>query len=247
MATEGLIQAGADVFIASRKGEACEAAADELNALGAPGKVVGFAGDVGTEEGVNAMAKALQERTDKLHILMNNAGATWGVRNEDFPFAAWDKVMRVNCAGLFSLTQALLPILSATGTQEDPARVVNVGSAMGDIPVAEGAYSYAASKAGVHHLTLIQAAEYARKNITVNAFAPGPFESKMTAFVTSDAEKREKIGSRIPLGRIGAPSDIAGLMQFLCGKGGAYITGAIIPLSGGNHVETPQGLFTGVE
>ena len=127
MAAEALMRAGATVLIASRKGDACEAVAKELNALGASGKVIGFAGDVGTEEGVDALVKAVNEHTDTLDILMNNAGITWGAPMGDFPFKAWSKVMNVNVAGLFDLTQKLLPMLRASGTVDDPARVVNVG------------------------------------------------------------------------------------------------------------------------
>ena len=111
MAAEALVRAGARVLIASRKGEACEAVAKELNALGASGSAEGFAGDVGTEEGVDAMVAAVKDRTESLDILMNNAGITWGAPLGDFPFKAWGKVMDVNVAGLFDLTQKLLPLL----------------------------------------------------------------------------------------------------------------------------------------
>ena len=88
MAAEGLVRAGATVLLASRKGEACEAVAAELNEMGASGKAIGFAGDVGTEEGVNALVAAVQERTDTLDILMNNAGITWGAPMGQFPHKA---------------------------------------------------------------------------------------------------------------------------------------------------------------
>ncbi|WP_340108045.1 SDR family oxidoreductase [Pikeienuella sp. HZG-20] len=243
MAATGLAGAGARVLIASRKSEMCEATAKEINALGLPGEVEGFGGDVGSEEGIESLAKEVEGRVDALPILMNNAGATWGKPYGQFPHSAWGKVMNVNVAGLFSLTQRLTPLLEAAATQEDPARVVNVGSVMGTIPVAGGAYSYSASKAAVHHMTQILATELAQKRITVNAIAPGPFQSNMTAFATADAENRDRIGAKTPLGRIGAPDDIAGLMIFLCSRAGAYITGAIIPVDGGIHVETVKDLF----
>ncbi|MCX8227018.1 MAG: SDR family NAD(P)-dependent oxidoreductase, partial [Sulfitobacter sp.] len=116
MAAEALIRAGATVLIASRKGDACEAVAKELNAMGASGKAIGFAGDVGTEEGVDAMVEAVKAHTDRLDILMNNAGITWGAPLGDFPFKAWEKVMAVNVAGLFDLTQKLLPMLKKHAT-----------------------------------------------------------------------------------------------------------------------------------
>ncbi|MEP3047066.1 MAG: SDR family NAD(P)-dependent oxidoreductase [Roseibium sp.] len=243
MAAEGLVAAGARVLIASRKAEACENAADELNNLGYSGKVEGFSGDVGSEDGIAALEGEVSRRTDQLDILMNNSGTSWGTPLGQFPYDAWDRVMRLNMTGLFHLTQSLLPLLEASASDEDPARVVNVGSVMGEIPHGDRAYSYAASKAAVHHMTKILGKELAEKRITVNALAPGPFVSNMTAFATADEEVRSRVGAQVPLGRVGRPEDIAAVMQFLCGRGGSYITGAILPISGGINVETGPDLF----
>lgn len=243
MAATGLASAGARVLIASRKLEMCETTAREINDLGLRGRVEAFAGDVATEEGVAALAAETERRAGALHILMNNAGTTWGKPYGQFPWAAWDKVMRVNLTGLFHLTQLLTPLLSKSATLEDPSRIVNVGSVMGTAPIGVGAYSYSASKGAVHHMTKILATELAEKRITVNAIAPGPFQSNMTAFATADAENRDRIGAKTPLGRIGAPDDIAGLMVFLSSRAGAYVTGAVIPVDGGIHVETVKDLF----
>lgn len=243
MAAESLIRAGARVLIASRKGDACEAVAAELNALGARGTAEGFAGDVGTVEGVDAMVAEVKSRTDSLDILMNNAGISWGAELGQFPFAAWEKVMSVNVAGLFDLTQKLLPMLKASGTVDDPARVVNVGSVMGEREMGDGAYSYAASKAAVIHLSKILAKELAGDAITVNALAPGPFVSRMTAFATHDEGMRDQVGKDVPLKRVGRDEDIGGCMLFLCGRGGAYITGAVIPVSGGINVMSGPNIF----
>ncbi|WP_187968259.1 SDR family oxidoreductase [Aquibium microcysteis] len=242
MAAEALIKAGASVLIASRRGAECEKIAAELNALGS-GRADGFAGDVSSEAGVAALAGEVKARTGRLDILINNAGLSWGEPLDTFPYKAWSRVLDVNVTGLFHLTRDLLPLLEAAGTHEDPARIINLGSVMGTQPIADGAYSYTASKAAVHHLTKTLAGELAGRHITVNAFAPGPFQSRMTAFATGTEEKAAKVGSRVPLGRIGRPDDIAGATLYLCSRAGRYVTGAILPLDGGQSVQHGMSLF----
>ncbi|NOD46252.1 MULTISPECIES: SDR family oxidoreductase [unclassified Ruegeria] len=243
MAAEALVRAGARVLIASRKGDACAEVAAELNALDAPGSAEGFSGDIGSEEGIASLVSDIQDRTERLDILMNNSGVSWGAPLGQFPYDAWGKVMSVNVTGIFELTQRLLPILMKSGTADDPARIVNVGSVMGEVPMGDGAYSYSASKSAVLHLTKIMAKELSPYHITVNALAPGPFVSRMTAFATADEGTREKVGKSVPLGRVGRDEDIAGCMLFLCGRGGSYVTGAVIPVSGGINVVTAGNIF----
>ena len=243
MATEGLAAAGARVLIASRKADACEAVAREVNALGLPGKVEGFGGDVATEAGIDALVAEVNSRTDKLNILMNNAGRTWGAPMGEHPYDAWTKLLALNVTGMFHLTQALLPLLKAAATPQDPARVVNVGSVMGDIPKGTATYSYATSKGAVHHMTRVLSNDLAPQGITVNAIAPGPFVSKMTAFALATEKGQDQAAEGVPLGRVGSPEDIAGALQYLCGRGGAYVSGAILPLSGGMQSNAPGNLF----
>jgi NAD(P)-dependent dehydrogenase (short-subunit alcohol dehydrogenase family) len=243
MAATALAQAGATVLIASRKGADCERAADEINALDTRGKVTGFAADVSTEAGIAALVAEVNARTDRLHILMNNAGISWGEPLETFPYHAWAKVMNINVTAVFQLTRDLLPLLEKAASDDDPARVINLGSIMGTQPLADDAYSYTASKAAVHHLTRTLAIEFARRRITVNAFAPGPFRSRMTAFATGTEEGKAKVGSHVPLGRIGEPDDIAGATLYLCGRAGRYVTGAILPIDGGQSVQHGLTLF----
>ena len=243
MIAEALAAGGAKVLICSRKLHAVEAAAADINAAGYAMPVEAFAGDVSTEEGVAALATALRSRTKSLNILVNNAGATWGAPLGQFPHKGWNKIIAVNVEGLFHLTQTLLPELIAAGQDDDPSRVINLGSVMGTIAMGDGAYSYSASKAAVHHLTRILGKELAEHRVTVNAFAPGPFQSKMTAFATAKAAQAKKVGADVPLGRIGTPQDIAAATLFLCGAGGSYVTGAVLPLCGGIHLSTSENIF----
>ena len=243
MATEGLAAAGARVIICSRKADACEAVANEINALGLKGTVEGFGGDVATEEGIDAIVAEVANRTDTLHILMNNAGRTWGAKLGEHPYEAWDKLLKLNVQGMFHLTQQLLPLLRKGATLDDPARVINVGSVMGEIPKGTATYSYAVSKGAVHHMTRVLSNDIAREHITVNAIAPGPFVSKMTAFAIGSKEGQDETAKGVPVGRVGRPEDIAGALQFLCGRGGSYLSGAVLPLSGGMQSVAAGSLF----
>lgn len=239
MMSETLVRAGCTVYIASRKTGALIEVADRLNAIG-PGKVKVLTADLSTEDGTKSLADQLMADSDRLDILCNNSGATWGAPLEDFPRDAWDKILNLNVTAIGELTKHLIPILATTATADCPARIINTGSVMGtrfqaQIGAGNGAYSYAASKAAVHHLTKIYAGELADKHITVNAIAPGPFPSRMMAFATNSEEKRKTMGKTVPLGRVGEPEDIACLIRFLCSKGGGYITGAIIPIDGGQN------------
>lgn len=243
MIAEGLAGGGARVLIASRKAEACEKVAEQINAMDLPGTVEGFGGDVGSGEGIEALAAEVARRTDSLPILVNNAGVTWGAPIDDFPYEAWQKVFNVNVAGLFELTRRLMPLLEKAASDQDPARVINLGSVMGQAPLGDGPYSYSASKAAVHHLTKIMGKELAGRRITFNAFAPGPFPSKMTAFAIGSEAQQEAMDGSVPLGRVGKPSDAAGAALFLCSRAGAYVTGCILPLDGGIGLMSAPNLF----
>jgi NAD(P)-dependent dehydrogenase (short-subunit alcohol dehydrogenase family) len=228
MMARGLLEAGARVYISSRKADACAAAAQELTRYGT---VAAIPADLSTEAECLRLANEVSEREQTLNILVNNAGATWGAPLEDFPAAAWDKVVDLNLKAPFFLTRAFLPLLEAGGTHDDPARVINVGSIDGLHVPSLPTYSYSASKAGLHHLTRVLARELGPRQITVNAVAPGPFESKMMA-ATLEAFGAE-IASRAPLRRIGRPDDMAGVVVYLSSRAGAYVTGAVIPVDGG--------------
>ncbi|MGO8907445.1 MAG: SDR family oxidoreductase [Solirubrobacteraceae bacterium] len=230
MIADGLVRAGAKVIVSSRKVSDVDAAAAQLAAVG---DCWAIPGDVSTPEGAKTLAAATRERFSSLDLLVNNAGAVWGAPLEEFPAIGWDKVSHTNVEGVFQLTVALLPELRAAASAEDPARVINIGSIDGLRTPSLENYSYSASKAAVHMLTRHLAKRLASEHITVNAIAPGPFESKMMAWVLEDPDLHSAVLQEVPLGRIGRPDDVAGLALFLASRAGAYLTGTVIPLDGG--------------
>jgi NAD(P)-dependent dehydrogenase (short-subunit alcohol dehydrogenase family) len=230
MIARGLLEAGAaKVYLAARKAAELEAAVVELSGQG---EVVTVPADLGTSDGVQVLADAIAAKEDKVHALFNNAGAAWGQPFDEFPESGFDKVFDVNVKGVFMLTRALVPLLNAAATQDDPARVINTGSIDGIIAPGRGRdnFSYSASKAAVHMLTHHLAGELAPR-ILVNAIAPGLFPSRMTKVMLTAGE--EAVGAGMPLGRVGQPDDMAGIAVFLASRASAYITGAVIPVDGG--------------
>jgi NAD(P)-dependent dehydrogenase (short-subunit alcohol dehydrogenase family) len=227
MIARAMSEAGARVIVASRKAQACEAVEAELGCRA-------VVADLNEDAGVAALADEVDRQFGGgLDVLFNNAGATWGAPLEEFPRAAWDRVIGVNLLGLFDVTVKLLPALRRRASATAPARVINIGSADGLRAPADENYAYSASKAAVHMLTRHLARRLAPDGVTVNAIAPGPFESKMTAFRLQDAAARSQVEQMIPLARIGEPDDIAGLALFLSARASAYMTGSVIALDGG--------------
>lgn len=230
MVAEGLVRSGARVYISSRKAEVCDEVAAELSQWG---ECHSLPADLADASGVADLAARIAEREPRVHLLVNNAGATWGAPLADYPDAAWDKVMATNVKAPFALTVELLPQLREAASPDDPARVVNIGSIDGiRVPETEN-YAYAASKAAVHMVTRQLAHRLVRDHVTVNAIAPGPFPSKMMAFILDAEGGEELVSGGVPLGRIGRPEDVAGAVIFLASRAGSYLTGAVIPVDGG--------------
>lgn len=230
MVAEGLLRSGVTVLLSTRKADAAEEARQQLSPLGT---VHTIAADISTEDGCRELAEKVGEYTDHLDGLVNNAGATWGATFDEFPPAAWDKVLGVNVKTPFVLAQLLRPLLEAgsdNGTGGGPSRIINIGSIDGlAVPNYEN-YSYSASKAAVHHITRHMAATLA-PSILVNAIAPGPFPTKMMKWVID--EHGDEMNKANPLGRLGRAEDIDGLVTFLLSPASSFITGTTIPLDGG--------------
>ncbi len=228
MIARGFVEAGAKVYISSRKKQVCDQVARELSELG---NCISVPADLSSEAGVEQLAGEIAGRESSLHVLVNNAGANWGAPFADYPASAFDKLFALNVKAVFLLTRELVPLLEQAARPGDPARVINVGSADGVRPPALEVYAYGASKAALHHLTRHLARKLARQLITVNAVAPGPFESKM---MEAKLEKlREQVIAAVPLRRIGEPEDMAGIAIYLASRAGAYVTGTVISVDGG--------------
>jgi NAD(P)-dependent dehydrogenase (short-subunit alcohol dehydrogenase family) len=227
MIARGFVDGGAKVYISSRKAEVCESLAKELSGSG---ECIALPADLSTEAECARLAHELSAREDHLDVLVNNAGATWGAPMTEHDEAAFERVFALNVKGVYHLTKFCRPLLEALATAENPSRVINIGSIDGLRVPAMDTFSYSASKAAVHQLTRHLAKEMA-PIVTVNAIAPGPFESKMmhaTLAAFGDA-----IAHSTPLKRIGRPDDMAGVSIFLASRAGAYVTGAILPVDGG--------------
>src|SRR5271169_5621082 len=226
MIAAGFLANGATVYISSRKADVCDATAARL-AENYGGTCVSIPANLATVEGAAALADALRGRENHLDVLVNNAGVSWGATLEDFPENGWDKVMDTNVKGVFFLTQALLPLLEAGATADAPSRVINIGSIDGIRTSIFDNWSYGASKAAVHALTRQLAATLVRRNVLVNAIAPGPFPTWMLSTGVGgggdvEATDWDQVGQVNPRGRVGRPGDIAGTALFLASAAGAY-------------------------
>ena len=228
MVARGLLQAGASVYVSSRKAEAGEQAVQELSAYGQVGSLPA---DVSREQECVRLAAEVADREDHLDVLVNNAGATWGEALETFPESGWDKVVDLNLKAPFFLSRACLPLLTAAATADEPSRIINIGSIDGLRVPELSTYSYSSTKAAVHHLTRVLAKELGPRHVTVNAIAPGPFPSRMMAATLQ--EHGDAIAATSPLGRIGRDDDMAGAAVYLASRAGAYVTGAVLPVDGG--------------
>src|SRR6516162_2816762 len=230
MIAAGFLSAGAaKVYISARKAGPCEATAKELTAAYG-GKCIALPIDISTVAGCEQLAAEIVKHEPKLDILVNNAGAAWDAEFDEFPESGWDKVMNLNVKSPFFLTKALAPSLRAAASAERPAKVINIASIDGIFVNPMETYSYAASKAGLIHLTRRMAAKLIKDHVVVTAIAPGPFKSDMNRAARDHADE---VATRVPAGRIGNEEDMAGAAIFLASRAGDYVVGATIAVDGG--------------
>jgi len=238
MIAAGFLANGVKVYISSRKASVCNETAKRLMAQYG-GECISIPGNLAELSGIEAVAAEIAKREDRLHILVNNAGVSWGAPIDEFPELGWDKVMDTNVKGYFFLTQKLLPLLRRAATHEDPARVINVGSIDGIKTPIFDTFSYGPSKAAAHHLTRVLAAHLVKENILVNAIAPGPFPTWMLSTGVGgggDVEGTDwdAVARGNPRKRVGTAEDIAGIAIFLSSRAGAYTVGEVITCDGGS-------------
>ena len=237
MISSGFLANGAKVYISSRKSAVCDATAARLSEeYGQP--CISLPADLSGLDGIDALTAELNEREERLDVLVNNAGVSWGAPIDTYPEAGWDKVMNTNVKAVFFMTQRMLPLLEAAASAEHPARVINIGSIDGiKTPVFE-TMSYGPSKAALHTMTSQLAAHLIDRHIIVNAIAPGPFPTWMLSTGVGgggDVETTDwdAVAQTNPSGRVGTPEDIAGLAIFLASRAGAFTVGEIITCDGG--------------
>ena len=226
MIAAGYLRHGAKVYISARKAAACDATAAELSALG---PCISLPADVSTLDGIRSLVAAYSAREQSLDILVNNAGAAWGADFDAFPEAAWDKVADLNMKTPFFLTQALHGLLTEGGKKQ-PAKVINIASIDGQSVNPQETYPYAASKAGLIHLTKRMATRLVQDNIVVSGIAPGAFASDMNRDARDHADT---VSKRIPSRRIGSDDDMAGAAIYLASRAGDYVVGHTLTVDGG--------------
>ena len=227
MMAEGFLRQGATVYISARKAEACEATAAELSALG---RCIALPADVSNAAGIAQLAAAFKAHESRLDILVNNAGAAWGAPFDEFPEVGWDKVVNLNMKSPFFLTQALHGLLSEGAKTGHAAKVINVASIDGQTVNPLETYSYAASKAGLIHLTKRMALRLIQDQIVCNAICPGAFASEMNRAARDEAEQ---VAARIPARRIGVDDDMAAAAIYLASRAGDYVVGTTLTVDGG--------------
>ncbi|WPH02905.1 Hypothetical protein R9X50_00577300 [Acrodontium crateriforme] len=239
-ATAFLLSGAKTVFITARKAggeQGIDQAVERLNALpNLPGRAIGIPANVANVDEIERLVNKVKEYESTLDIVIANAGATWGGPFEPTPDWSSRKILDINVRGVFNLVRLFTPMLAASGSANDPSRVVIVSSVAGtSVPHVgdHGTIMYSASKAAAHHLARNLAIELGPRNITTNTVAPGFFPSKLANGLMEILGGQDQLAAENPRLRLGVPDDIAGVMVFLCSRAASYINGEYISVDGG--------------
>ncbi len=227
---EGLAEAGAQVFLASRKLANCERVAAEIRARG--GSATPLEADVSQPDSIDALVARVLAETKRLDVLVNNAGFGWAAPFYDFPLEGWDRTFGVNVRGLFWLSRQVARHMRDAGG----GSILNVSSLsafLGASDAEQPVVAYMASKGAVEALTKAMAVKLAPDRIRVNAIAPGPFDTDMLDHIKQDPAALARHNAQVPLGRPGAGDDIKGVAVFLASDAAAFVTGATLRVDGG--------------
>ena len=227
-------EAGAKIMLSSRKAEDLEQAAAQLQAAGIDARWI--AADCAKEEDIRRLADETLQRMGDVHILVNNAGASWGAPAEDHPVAAWDKVMNLNIRGYFILSQHLA---KHSMIPQKSGRIINIASIAGlnGNPKGMKTIAYNTSKGAVVNFTRALAAEWGQFNINVNAICPGFFMTKMAEGLIKTLGE-EKMAAAAPLNRLGDDEDLKGITLLFASAAGKHITGQYLAVDGGVSIVT---------
>ena len=225
---QALAEMGADIVLCARKRERCVQAAEELEALGV--HALALACDVTNAEQVQAVVEATISRFQRIDVLVNNAGISWGAPFEEMRLSDWHKVLETNLTGTFLFSQAVGKVMIAQGRGKiiNMASVAGFGGAPSDVLQAT---AYHASKGAVITLTKDLACKWATRNIQVNALAPGWFPTHMSDWVIT--HKKDHLLESIPARRFGGEDDLKGAAVFLASDASAYVTGHVLVVDGG--------------
>jgi acetoacetyl-CoA reductase len=187
--------------------------------------------DVADFDSCQRAVKEIESEHGAVDVLVNNAGITRDMTFRKMDKAAWDAVTKTNLDSVFNMTKPVIDGMSDRGW----GRIINVSSVNGQ-KGAFGQTNYSAAKAGMHGFTKALALEYARKGVTVNTISPGYIGTKMVLAIPKDILD-SKIVPQIPIGRLGKPEEVAGLVAYLCSEEAAFVTGANIAINGGQHMQ----------
>ena len=234
----GLAEAGADVFIASRKLADCESTAELIRkTLGR--RAVALEVDLADREATLALAERVLGDTERLEILVNNAGNTWAAPILDYPIEGWDRVFDLNVRGLFVLSQRLARHMAELGTGSI-VHVSSISALRGAPDDEQPVIAYSASKGAVIALTTDMAVKLAPMGIRVNCIAPGPFDTDMMNHIRHDEARLREFLKSVPLGRAGGEDDIKAVAVFLASEASRFITGQTLCVDGGSTCLYPR-------